>query len=253
MSGSSGTSVAVVQADAEALTLDQFTAPAADLSFGGHKGTNQAKGSAGTDSAVFGQLALPPDQMGANVDLTGIGNTAQAFAAINVPVFYPIMPRVGVAQYPLTALGTRIRTAVASQTIGFAVYSVIWSGASTFAATLVCQLNSATALSTATATSVVGAVTTGANNSGANTANLDFSANRYYIGSMASTTSASVGGVALATAGFNLQGIIQWTTTARASTIDWPASFTQASAGAPSGTSIAPYAGLYTAIGQFFW
>lgn len=157
---------------------------------------------------------------------------ASAVTTALKPTFTPIRPTGN--YYTVTDLGVRVNAGAAASTVGAAIYSIVYTAAQTYTATLVCQLNAAIA-STTGPNLLVGASTSGAAGSGASTVNLDFTQNNYIAGVMASTvTTLTLNAGISPVSGL---GAINYTDTARSSVTDWPATFTQASGVANAGVA----------------
>lgn len=193
-------------------------------------------GSPGTWKSV--QTPLAPDvmlltpQMMTNVNAGSSNLIAQSSANL-LPAFYEIQPPPGLPQYPLTGMAAIITASLAASTVGAAIYSISYSAAQTFTASLICQLN--TAISGAATGYVEQDVTTGSAGSGAAVANLNFATTRYLVGAVGSDqfspgTLKARGATGSAT--YTGLGNMRWTGTALASTTSWPGSFTQSSVAA---------------------
>lgn len=158
------------------------------------------------------------DYMHANPNLANlpIGAGAVAAAALT-PTFYPIDPQ-GRTSIPVTSLHSQVKTAFAASTIGIAIYSAVYTGNKTGTFTRVSYLS--TAASGASTGLVRADVDSGP-------ITLDFTNNQYVIGSMVSDVSTLQ---LTNTSGAATQGAFKWTAAARSSTVDWPTSFTDASA-----------------------
>ena len=103
------------------------------------------------------------DRVVANPSLTTMAGGAQPCGVTALkPVFHPIKPPA--ATFPVTSLAVRVSTG-ASSSIGLAIYAYVVTGAGTYTATLIGQLNAS--LSGASAGVIQGDVTTGAAASGA--------------------------------------------------------------------------------------
>lgn len=191
-------------------------------------------------------LALVPDSVNANTDLTSTSSGASSAMSANLtPTFVPIVIP-GVASYVVDSVAARVMTLSAASTIGVAIYSGTVSSADNIALSLVGQLNAT--LSGAATGSPHGQVTTGAAASGAAAITLDFTRNHYWVATMVSNVATlRVSGI---THGATLteSGLMLWTATARSSTTDWPSSTTQASLGAPAGNAF-PIIRLLTTTG----
>jgi hypothetical protein len=193
---------------------------------------------------------MAPDILVANSAIATYNSNAVVGQAAFTPCFYPI-DNDGVKQISFTNIQMRVRTAgTNTPTFGAAVYSWIPTGVGTFSATLVAQFNAVA--SGTSAVMVNTAVTTGASGSGAGTATLDFTQNRYIIGSMGSEvgTLALAGGAA--TTATQLQGVMRWSAAALASGTAWPASFTQTSVSAANASTSMWYAAFVTPTGAFY-
>lgn len=190
-------------------------------------------------------VALPPDFISANADVIPIGTGGAVQTTILVPTFYTVnLP--GVAQLTLDSIMAKVTTLEAATTIGAAIYSYTIPADNQITATLKCQLNAT--LSGAVATAVKGQVTAGAAGSGAANVVLDFTRERYLIGGMVSSvTTLQISSVAEGNT-FVDMNLLKWTAAARASTTDWPASFTQASV-ANTGSSRFAWFALLSAQG----
>lgn len=190
--------------------------------------------------------------MTANSALLSEGG-AVASAAVTTalkPTFYPVDPQ-GRSSFALSSLMVRQATGVSSSTVGAAVYSIVYSAAATYTATLVCQLNAALDTSGSNGYKT-GDVTPGAAASGASVVTLDFTNNFYVVGAMASTvTTLTLGTVGYAAA-YATRGILSWTDTARSSTTDWPSSFTNSNAPALGGSTKLVVVDLVEAAGKLF-
>jgi hypothetical protein len=154
--------------------------------------------------------------------MVGFGGTsAAAVTAALTPTFYPAAPDTGT--FVLSQLGLRVGTSVAASTGGIAIYSIVYSGAGTFTATLVAQLNAA--IATTSAGVKKADCTTGAVGSGASTYTFDFVNNQYIVGIMASTVTTLTLHGAAGQAGL---GMLLLTTAARSTVTDWPTTITDA-------------------------
>lgn len=178
------------------------------------------------------------DVVTANAGLARQDSGGGLMTAALTPTFYPIsLP--GVHQYPLQALGAMVSTLLAASSVGLSVYSINYLNATSLTASLVC---SCTVSGAAAAAPKADAPTL-----------LDLVQNVYVVGAMASDNATlQLRGTALGSGQLGL-GALKWTSAARASTSDWPASFTEANVGAVSGGARIATVNLYTALGKLFF
>lgn len=156
-------------------------------------------------------------------------------SATLTPTFVPIFPR-GMKTFALNSIASPVQTLLNPSTIGEAIYSIAYTGSHTFNATLVAQLAAA---NSGAATGIIFGAVTGA------PVTLDFTANSYIVGTMVS----DIGTLKLRSlTGVSGAGLLKWTAAARASTTDWPGSFTQASVSSIQGAVVA-YSIIATATG----
>lgn len=201
---------------------------------------------AGFDGGFQQPLALPPDSANVNDDFVNMAScTGAVMTAALTPMFIPVkLP--GVAIMPLDSMAARVTTPFAGSTIGLAIYSGVVGSSDNITLTLVCQLNAL--LSGAAAGKPNAKVTLGAVGSGAATALLDFTQNRYWASMMVSDITTLAMSSVSHGATLTDVGMMRYTAAARSSASDWPASITQASLGVPGPTRF-PYIGLLTATG----
>jgi hypothetical protein len=179
----------------------------------------------------------PPHLWSCNLGVARPGNAGSVMTPALTPVFYEI--QAPCAYYPLQAMRIRVTTLLAASTIGGAIYSVNYTSASTFSATLVASLSSA--WSGAAAGNVTNDVSSAP-------VMLDFTSNNYYIGTMWS--SATTLQVINSTLSPGLYGVFQYASTV-ANTTTWASTFTQAQVVSQAGATNMPWVALLTATGKF--
>lgn len=167
------------------------------------------------------------------------------------PVFMPILLPAGIRRLSVAAMRFYLGGTVAAATAGFAIYSVVFSGAQTLTATKVADLGGAAGTGTIDCSTGGNASKGGDFGPPAGAAapvTLDFTANQYWLGSMLSTVTTLTYGANTRTAYFGcfrFSGAVADTTGA-----SFPSSFTQTSVVAVAQGTTVPACTLLTTAGK---